>query len=112
MTRHDALVRLRHMLDAAVEAVELAGERTASEIEADRLRVLALERLFEVIGEAAAQTPDEVRARYPSIPWSRIVGMRNEIIHGYATVDVEIVVRTIRRSLPGLIEQLRQALSG
>jgi uncharacterized protein with HEPN domain len=37
--------------------------------------------------------------------------MRNEIIHGYATVDVEIVVRTIRGSLPGLIEQLERALA-
>jgi uncharacterized protein with HEPN domain len=99
------------MLDAAREAVQLAEGRTAAEIEADRLRELALERLFEVIGEAAAQTPVEVRERYPSIPWSRIVGMRNEIIHGYATVDVEIVVRTIRGSLPGLIEQLERALA-
>jgi uncharacterized protein with HEPN domain len=99
------------MLDAAREAVQLAADRTATEIEADRLRELALERLFEVIGEAAAQTPVEVRERYPSIPWNRIVGMRNEIIHGYATVDVEIVVRTIRGSLPGLIDQLERALA-
>ena len=54
MTRHDELILLQHMLDAAREAVELVRGRTAQQIEGDRLRVLALERLFEIIGEAAA----------------------------------------------------------
>jgi len=110
MTQHDELIRLRHMLEAAREAVELASGRTKEQIEGDRLRVLALERLFEIIGEAAAQTTDEVRAHHPEIPWNRIVGMRNEIIHGYSTIDLEIVLRTVENRLPLLIQQLEAAL--
>jgi len=110
MTRHDELIRLQHMLDAAREAVELVRGQAAQQIEGDRLRVLALERLFEIIGEAAAQTTDEVRARHPEIPWSRIVGMRNEIIHGYSTIDLEIVLKTVENRLPLLIRQLEAAL--
>ena len=110
MTRHDDLIRLRHMLDAAREAVELAKGRTRADIQGDRLRQLSIERLLEIIGEAAAQAPAEVRKQYPDIPWSRIVGMRNEIIHGYSSVDLEIVVRTVRENLPVLIIQLEDAL--
>lgn len=110
MTRHDELIRLEHMLGAAREAVALVRGRMKEEIEGDRLRVLALERLFEIIGEAVAQTTEDIRVRYPEIPWNRIVGMRNEIIHGYSTVDLEIVLRTVQNRLPPLIEQLEAAL--
>jgi uncharacterized protein with HEPN domain len=110
MTRHDELIRLEHMLEAAREAVALVQSRTREEIERDRIRVLALERLFEIIGEAAAQTTEDIRARYPEIPWNRIVGMRNEIIHGYSTVDLEIVLRTVQNRLPPLIQQLEAVL--
>jgi uncharacterized protein with HEPN domain len=111
MTRHDDLIRIRHMLDAAREAVELAKGRTADDIRGDRLRHLAIERLLEIVGEAAAQAPADVRQRHPGIPWNRIVGMRNEIIHGYSSVDLEIVVKTITENIPALIRQLEDALT-
>lgn len=111
MTQREPLLGLRHMLDAAREAVEAAAGLKAADLENDRLRELALERLLEILGEAAAQTPPEERALYPEIPWNRIVGMRNEIIHGYASVDPEIVLRTIRENLPPLIRQLETALN-
>jgi uncharacterized protein with HEPN domain len=110
MTRHDELTRLAHMLAAAREAVALVHGRSKEEIEGDRILVLALERLFEIIGEAAAQATGDIRARFPEIPWNRIVGMRNEIIHGYSTVDLEIVLRTVQNRLPPLILQLEAAL--
>jgi uncharacterized protein with HEPN domain len=111
MTRRDPLLGLRHMLDAAREAVDAASGLTVADLEADRLRELALERLLEILGEAAAQTPPEESALHPEIPWTRIVGMRNEIIHGYASVDPEIVLRTIRENLPPLVRQIEAALS-
>lgn len=110
MSRHDNLIRLRHMLDAAKKAVELTRGRTSKDLESDEIRVLALERLFEILGEAASQTPLEIRARHPEIPWSRAAGMRNEIIHGYATVDLAVVRRTVEIDLPPLIGQLEAAL--
>lgn len=110
MTRRDPFLGLRHMLDAAREAVAGAAGLTVADLEADRLRELALERLLEILGEAAAQTPPDERGLYPDIPWTRIVAMRNEIIHGYASVDPEIVLRTIRENLPPLIRQLETAL--
>jgi uncharacterized protein with HEPN domain len=110
MTQHDHLYRLRDMLDAAREAVEFARGRSTADIEGERLRQLAIERLLEIIVEAAAQTPKDIRQEFPDIPWNRIVGMRNEIIHGYSSVDLEIVVKTIKENLPALIRQLEEAL--
>jgi uncharacterized protein with HEPN domain len=104
------MIRIRHMLEAAREAVELAKGRTAAAIQGDRLRQLSIERLLEIVGEAAAQAPAEIRQKHRNIPWNKIVGMRNEIIHGYSSVDLDIVVKTIAEDLPPLIRQLEIAL--
>ncbi len=57
MTRHDPRVRLRHMLDHAVEAVEMADGRVREDFDRDRQFNLAIVRLLEIIGEAAARVP-------------------------------------------------------
>ena len=57
MSQHDLLVALRHMLDHAREAVELAQGRSRADLGADRLVQLALTRLVEIVGEAASRVP-------------------------------------------------------
>ena len=52
---------------------------------------LALVRLLEIIGEAASRVPKEERALYPTLPWVQLVGLRNRLIHGYDTVDLDIL---------------------
>ncbi len=68
MSRHDDQPRLRHMLDHAVEAVELSRERTRADLDTDRPLNLALVRLLEIVGEAAARISNETRDRHPDIP--------------------------------------------
>ena len=110
MTRRDPTVRLRHMLDAAGEAIEFTRGRTRADLDSDRLLNLALVRLVEVVGEAAAQTPPETRARYPAIDWPRIVGTRHRLIHGYDTVNFDILWSIITDDLPPLIRELEAVL--
>jgi len=57
MSQHDPLVALRHMLDHAREAVELAQGRSRKDLDSDRLLQLALTRLVEIVGEAASRVP-------------------------------------------------------
>jgi uncharacterized protein with HEPN domain len=49
----------------------------------------------EIIGEAASRIPSEERVHYPGIPWPQIIGMRNRLIHGYDSIDIDILWQTI-----------------
>lgn len=72
---------------------------------------LALVRLLEIVGEAARRVPDETRHRYPEIPWIRIIGLRNRLIHGYDTVDFDILWQILIEDLPPLVVQLEDILT-
>lgn len=103
-------VRLRHMLDHAREAVEMARDHSESDLAGNRMLELALVRLVEIIGEAAARVSEETRARHAQIPWPLIVGMRNRLIHGYDEVDLQVLWETVTGDLPALIAQLDEVL--
>lgn len=111
MTQHEAQVRLGHMLDASREAIALAKGKTRQDLSEDRVLELALTRLVEIVGEAASRVPREQQARYPDIPWSAIVGMRNRLVHGYTEIDGDALWSTIAEDLPALVPLL-EAVAG
>jgi uncharacterized protein with HEPN domain len=100
--KQNDLICIRHMLDSAREAVEFAGEFSAQELEADRVRSLALTRCIEIIGEAAAAVSSVFRAQRPEIPWGVIVATRNRLIHAYFDIDLEVARRYSRARLAWL----------
>ena len=110
MTRHDDAMRLRHMLDYATEAAELARDRRREDLESDRLLRYAMTHLVEVVGEAAAHVSQAFREDHPTMPWAEIVGMRNRLIHGYDKVDLDVLWQIIQADLPSLVVDLRNAL--
>lgn len=70
MSRHDPSVSLRHMRDHAHELTDIMRGRSRADLDTDRLLALAVVRLLEIIGEAAARVPAEERTRQPGIQWS------------------------------------------
>jgi uncharacterized protein with HEPN domain len=110
MSRHDHLVALRHMLDHAREAVELARGKSRADLDADRLLQLALSRLVEIIGEAASRVPAEVQSRHPTLPWREAIGARNRLIHGYDFVDLDILWEIVATDLPQIVPQVERVL--
>ena len=110
MSRHSELVRLRHMLDHAREAVALVAGKTRADLSGNRLLQLGLVRLVEIIGEAAARVSKDWRAKCPMIPWDDVVAMRNKLIHGYDMVDLNILWDTVTDDLPRLIQELEVAI--
>lgn len=100
---------LQDMVDHAREAIELLGGREVEELCGDRTVLLALERLIEIVGEAASRVDDETRARI-ELPWTSVVGMRNKVIHDCGNVDHAILVATVEGDLPMLIRRIAPIL--
>ncbi|MBM4395565.1 MAG: DUF86 domain-containing protein [Deltaproteobacteria bacterium] len=103
---NDDLVRVRHILDAAREALAFVDGRERADLDRDRKLALALVRLIEVIGEAASRVGPDFRARHPEVPWAAIVAMRNRLIHAYYEVDPDRVWDTATVDLPPLVASL------
>jgi uncharacterized protein with HEPN domain len=110
MSESDA-IRLRHMLDAAREALHYGAGKTSDDLQANRVLSLALIRCIEIIGEAASRVGAELKAGHPEVPWADIVGMRNRLVHAYFEIDLARVCDTLAADLPPLIAQLEAILA-
>lgn len=110
MSKHDPEIALRQILTHAREAVTLTKGKTRADLDQDRLLNLALARLVEIIGEAANRIPEEVQAQYPDLPWLQMIGARNRLIHGYDSVDFDIMWVIVSHDLPALISRLESIL--
>lgn len=104
----DDSVRIRHILDAAREAIAFAKDRTRADLDTDRKLNLSLVRLLEIIGEAARGISQEFRDSHPALPWKTMIGMRDRLIHAYFDVNLDVVWRTVTEDLPPLIAQLEK----
>ncbi len=83
---------------------------TYEDFENDERTVDAVIRNLEIIGEAARNIPLELRDKYSDIPWRRIVGLRNVVIHDYFGVDLEIIWEIITKDLLDLKEKIKGIL--
>jgi len=100
------------MLAAAREAVGFAAGRAEEELARDRQLILALLKCVEIIGEAAANVGEATRAKYPELPWSDMIGMRNRLVHVYFDIDLELLWTTVVEDLPVLIPELERCVAG
>jgi uncharacterized protein with HEPN domain len=105
--RPDDIIRLRHMLDAANEAISFVQGKLRSDLDDNRMLVLALVKEVEIIGEAAYQTSPETREQLDKIPWEDIIGMRHRLVHAYFDINLDILWQTIRQDLPGLVKAMK-----
>lgn len=102
----DDKVRIRHILDAAREAVTFVEARSRRDLDTDRKLSLSLVRLLEIIGEAARGISTEFCRSHPDLPWKKMVGMRDRLIHAYFDINLDVVWETVKDDLPPLIEKL------
>jgi|ERR1700722_8050015 len=108
-------VKTRKLLDDVRDAAEFIVDRTrgfsATDYENDRLVRQAVERNFEIIGEAVnrlRKIDPAVAARITEV--DRIVAFRNVLIHGYHMIDDAEVWRVIEHSLPVLLGEVQEML--
>jgi uncharacterized protein with HEPN domain len=99
------------MSDAASEVDSLTRGGTRESLDGDRKLMLALVQLVQIIGEAAGRIPRETRDKYPSLPWAEIIGMRNRLIHGYDTIDLDILWQVVSVDIPPLVCELQRVIA-
>jgi uncharacterized protein with HEPN domain len=99
------------MLEAAAEATAFIKDRAPQDLAKDRILLLALVKEIEIIGGAATQLSEEFRESSPEIPWARIKGMRNRLIHAYSEVNINVVWSTVVSDLPELMRSLETLLA-
>lgn len=105
-------VRVEDILQAASKIEQYVAGMTFETFRADDKTIDAVVRNLEIIGEASRNVPPPVRDRHLSVPWDKMIGIRNVLIHEYSGVSVPIVWRTIREDLPPLVPLLREILEG
>ena len=95
----DPKERLRDILQA-IEAIDRYRACERGEFDQNEMLQVWFLRHLQIIGEAARHVPDEVRGMAPDIPWNKIIGMRNILVHGYFTIDLDIVWDAVQQDVP------------
>jgi uncharacterized protein with HEPN domain len=102
---------LQDILNAGRLALEYVSGKSREEFMGDVQCQDAVIRRLEVLGEAARRVSPEFSETRPELPWSKMVSMRNFLIHEYDDVDFAIVWETVKNDLPPLIAALEEILS-
>ena len=104
-------------LEHILGSIGLIEEYTRGKTKEDFLSSISLQdkviRRLEIIGEAVKNLPLEITEKYSDIPWKRIAGMRDKLIHGYFGVDFDFTWGVVKRDLPDLkkkIERIMESL--
>jgi uncharacterized protein with HEPN domain len=95
---------LLDVLEAAHKIVSFTKDIEYTEFLQDEKLQLAVQKLIEIIGEAARNVSPELKSEYPNIPWKEMVGMRDVLVHQYFRVNLARIWEAARCEVPGLIE--------
>ena len=104
-------VRLQHIAYAISLVQEFMQDKDFAELFHNQLLLSAVERQVEIIGEAANHLSEEIKEKYTTIPWRKIIGFRNLISHEYFRVDVAILWDVITDKLPPLERTVAEMLA-
>lgn len=99
----DVFENMKH-IEAFIENV------TYEEFIKDKKTSYAVVRCIEIIGEAVKNIPDDIREKYPDIPWKKMAGMRDKISHFYFGVDMKKVWLAVKRDIPQIKPSIKKIL--
>ncbi|VVB88458.1 Uncharacterised protein [uncultured archaeon] len=104
--KKDPEVFLEHIL----ESIELIENYTANKTISDFIKSVQFQdsiiRRIEIIGEAVKNLPDDVKNSYPEVPWKKIAGMRDVLIHEYFGIDLELTWQVVQKDIPDLKREI------
>jgi len=97
----DSRERLRDMQEA-IERIERYVDQGRATFDQDELIQVWVVHHLQIIGEAVVALPTELRDAAPTIPWRKIIGMRNILVHHYFAIDRQVVWDVVAYELPAL----------
>lgn len=107
MKKRSYKLYVQDILDSMDKIDSYAKDLSFAEFSKNKMVVDAVLRNLEIIGEAVKNISPKIETEHKEIPWKEIIGMRNKITHEYFGVDLDIVWRTIKESLPSLRKSIR-----
>ena len=82
---------IQDILDSIRDIESFIKGMTFEEFKKDRKTINAVVRSIEVIGEASKKIPPDLKAKYSDVPWKKMAGIRDKLIHEYFGIDLEIL---------------------
>jgi uncharacterized protein with HEPN domain len=102
---------LQDIVNYAEDAIQFVGSMDFATFEQDKRTHYAVIRALEIVGEATKNVSQDIRDRYPNIPWRLMAGMRDKLIHDYMGADLKKVFETVLTDLPGIRTAIAQVLA-
>jgi uncharacterized protein with HEPN domain len=106
MSKREVKLYVKDIIDSIQKIQQYTKGLSLRQFKKKDLVIDAVVRNFEIIGEASKNIPEEIKSRYPDIPWREMAGMRDKVIHEYFGVDFDILWKTISTRLAFLKKSL------
>jgi len=106
MSKRSPDLLIQDIIESAQKILDYTIGLTYEEFKSDSMRVDAVIRNFEIIGEAANRLPEQIKDELPNIDWHKIRGFRNRVAHDYMGINYFIVWQIREEFLPDLINIL------
>ena len=108
--KKDPKIFLKHILESIGEIEKNIHEMSGVKFFSSTTIQDAVVRRLEIIGEAVKNIPGSFRKEYPKIPWKKIAGLRDILIHEYFGVDLKLVWKITNKDIPKFKKQISKLL--